>query len=103
MVDRFVRGLDPYEAAIAFQALDPAVQAEANAFAAEDWEAVAEAHHRLAELNGYDAESRAATLMHGLGFARMLTPLLPPEVRERILGEVGSLKKGVVLSRETAP
>ena len=35
--------------------------------------------------------------------ASPLTPLLPPEVRERILGEVGSLKKGVVLSRETAP
>jgi ATP-binding cassette subfamily F protein 3 len=35
-----------------------AVQAEANAFAAEDWEAVAEAHHRLEELNGYDASAR---------------------------------------------
>jgi hypothetical protein len=27
--------------------------------------------------------------------ASPLTPLLPPEVRERILGEVGSLKKGL--------
>jgi ATP-binding cassette, subfamily F, member 3 len=45
-----------------------AVQAEANAFAAEDWEAVAEAHHRLEELNGYDASARAGRLMHGLGF-----------------------------------
>ena len=45
-----------------------AVQAEANAFAAEDWEAVAEAHHRLEELNGYDAAARAGKLLHGLGF-----------------------------------
>ena len=45
-----------------------AVQAEANAFAAEDWEAVAEAHHRLEELNGYDAAARAGRLLHGLGF-----------------------------------
>ena len=45
-----------------------AVQAEANAFAAEDWEAVAEAHHRLEELNGYDASARAGKLLHGLGF-----------------------------------
>ena len=48
--------------------LHGAVMAERDATAREDWEAVAEAHHRLAELNGYDAESRAATLMHGLGF-----------------------------------
>ena len=45
-----------------------AVQAEANAFANEDWEAVAEAHHRLAELNGYDDDARAGRLLHGLGF-----------------------------------
>ena len=45
-----------------------AVQAEANAFASEDWEAVAEAHHRLEELNGYDASARAGRLLHGLGF-----------------------------------
>ena len=45
-----------------------AVQAEANAFANEDWEAVAEAHHRLEELNGYDASARAGRLLHGLGF-----------------------------------
>ena len=44
------------------------MQAEANAFAAEDWEAVAEAHHRLEELNGYDASARAGRLLHGLGF-----------------------------------
>ena len=49
-------------------AVHAAVQAEANAFAAEDWEAVAEAHHRLEELNGYDASARAGKLLHGLGF-----------------------------------
>lgn len=46
-----------------------ALQAEANAFAAEDWEAVAEAHHRLEEVNGYDATARAGKLLHGLGFS----------------------------------
>jgi len=51
-----------------------AVQAEANAFAAEDWEAVAEAHHRLEELNGYDASARAGRLLHGLGFAAETHP-----------------------------
>ena len=45
-----------------------ALQAEANAFAAEDWEAVAQAHHRLEEVNGYDATARAGKLLHGLGF-----------------------------------
>ncbi len=45
-----------------------AIQAEANAFAAEDWEAVAEAHHRLEEVGGYDATARAGKLLHGLGF-----------------------------------
>ena len=49
-------------------AVHAAVQAEANAFASEDWEAVAEAHHRLEELNGYDASARAGKLLHGLGF-----------------------------------
>jgi ATP-binding cassette subfamily F protein 3 len=49
-------------------AVHAAVQAEANAFANEDWEAVAEAHHRLEELNGYDASARAGRLLHGLGF-----------------------------------
>src|SRR3546814_6739011 len=39
-------------------ALHAALQAEANAFANEDWEAVAEAHHRLAEVNGYDGAAR---------------------------------------------
>ena len=48
--------------------LHAAVRAEAQAMAREDWEAVAEAHHLLAELDGYDAHARAAKLMHGLGF-----------------------------------
>jgi len=46
-----------------------ALQAEANAFANEDWEAVAEAHHRLEEVGGYDASARAGKLLHGLGFS----------------------------------
>ena len=50
-------------------AVHAANQAEANAFASEDWEAVAEAHQRLEELNGYDASARAGKLLHGLGFA----------------------------------
>ncbi len=41
---------------------------EAEASAREDWEAVADAHQKLAELNGYDAEARAGKLLHGLGF-----------------------------------
>ena len=44
------------------------LKAEAEATAREDWEAVADAHHKLAELNGYDAEARAGRLLHGLGF-----------------------------------
>ena len=48
--------------------LHSAVRAERDAMAIEDWEAVAEAHHHLAELNGYDAEARAGKLLHGLGF-----------------------------------
>jgi len=42
--------------------------AEAAAMAAEDWDAVANAHQRLAEINGYDATARAGRLLHGLGF-----------------------------------
>ena len=42
--------------------------AEAKASAAEDWDAVATAHQKLAEINGYDAEARAGRLLHGLGF-----------------------------------
>ena len=50
------------------QAVHEAIQMEANAFANEDWEAVAAAHHKLEELNGYDATARAGRLLHGLGF-----------------------------------
>ena len=46
-----------------------ALKAEADASAAEDWDAVAAAHLRIAELNGYDAEARAGKLLHGLGFS----------------------------------
>ncbi|TBR09458.1 MAG: ATP-binding cassette domain-containing protein, partial [Lysobacter sp.] len=49
--------------------LHAAVMAERDAVAREDWEAVAEAHHRLEDVGGYDAEARAAKLLHGLGFS----------------------------------
>ena len=51
------------------------LQAEAAATEAEDWDAVAEAHQRLAEINGYDATARAGRLLHGLGF--------PPETHNK--------------------
>src|SRR6478672_8065882 len=57
------------------QAVHQAIQDEANAFANEDWEAVALAHQRLEELNGYDATARAGRLLHGLGF--------PPETHAK--------------------
>ena len=44
------------------------LQAEKAAMEAEDWDAVALAHQRLAEINGYDATARAGKLLHGLGF-----------------------------------
>ena len=44
------------------------IRAEAAAMDAEDYEAVAECHHRLDQLNGYDASARAGRLLHGLGF-----------------------------------
>jgi ATP-binding cassette subfamily F protein 3 len=56
-----------------------ALRAEAQALAQEDWEAVAEAHHRIEELNGYDAGARAGRLLHGLGF--------PPETHSRAVSE----------------
>ncbi len=56
----FVLGGDDVVAAV--------IRAEAEASAREDWEAVAEAHQKLAELGGYDAEARAGRLLHGLGF-----------------------------------
>jgi ATPase subunit of ABC transporter with duplicated ATPase domains len=48
-------------------------------FANEDWEAVAEAHHRLEEVNGYDATARAGRLLHGLGF--------PPETHAKAVSD----------------
>ena len=45
------------------------LRTEAAAMAREDYEAVAQAHQRLAELNGYDAPARAGRLLHGLGFS----------------------------------
>ncbi|MBS0199941.1 MAG: ABC-F family ATP-binding cassette domain-containing protein [Proteobacteria bacterium] len=48
--------------------LHDAVRMEREAMMSEDWEKVAEAHHLLAELNGYDADARAGRLLHGLGF-----------------------------------
>ncbi|KAF1701135.1 ABC-F family ATP-binding cassette domain-containing protein [Pseudoxanthomonas suwonensis] len=56
----FVLGGDAVIAAV--------LREEAEANAREDWEAVAAAHQKLAELNGYDAEARAGKLLHGLGF-----------------------------------
>ena len=56
----FVLGGDPLVAS--------AIKAEADALAAEDWEAVAAAHIRLEEVGGYDASARAGKLLHGLGF-----------------------------------
>src|SRR5258706_8671411 len=38
------------------------IKAEAEAMDREDYEAVAELHHRLEELNGYDASARAGRL-----------------------------------------
>ncbi|PJK00528.1 ABC transporter ATP-binding protein [Lysobacteraceae bacterium NML91-0213] len=56
----FVLGGDAAVAAV--------LKAEADALAAEDWEAVAEVHLRMAEVGAYDASARAGKLLHGLGF-----------------------------------
>ena len=48
--------------------VDAILRAEAAATAAEDWDGVALAHQKMAEINGYDAEARAGRLLHGLGF-----------------------------------
>ncbi|HEY3520217.1 MAG TPA: ABC-F family ATP-binding cassette domain-containing protein, partial [Rhodanobacteraceae bacterium] len=56
-----------------------AMRAESEALAREDYEAVAQAHHRLEELNGYDAPARAGRLLHGLGF--------PAETHSRAVSE----------------
>ncbi|MBW8807599.1 MAG: ABC-F family ATP-binding cassette domain-containing protein [Lysobacter sp.] len=56
-----------------------AIQGEREAVEREDWEAVAEAHHQLEELGGYDATARAGKLLHGLGFS--------PDTHERAVKE----------------
>jgi ATP-binding cassette subfamily F protein 3 len=56
----FVLGGDTEVAAV--------LKAEADAMAAEDWEAVAAVHMRMEEVGGYDAQARAGKLLHGLGF-----------------------------------
>ncbi|RXR04297.1 ABC-F family ATP-binding cassette domain-containing protein [Pseudoxanthomonas composti] len=56
----FVLGGDTEVAAV--------LKAEADAIAAEDWEAVAAVHIRMEEVGGYDAQARAGKLLHGLGF-----------------------------------
>jgi len=53
--------------------------AEAAAMAIEDWDGVASAHQKLAEINGYDASARAGKLLHGLGF--------PSSTHERTVAE----------------
>ena len=52
-----------------------ALKAESDALDANDMDGVAAAHHRIEELNGYDARARAGRLLHGLGF--------PAETHER--------------------
>ncbi|MEO8778938.1 MAG: ribosomal protection-like ABC-F family protein [Rhodanobacter sp.] len=61
------------------QELAEAVNNEADAGERGDMEALAKAHQRLEELNGYDGRARAGRLMHGLGFA--------PETHERAVRE----------------
>ena len=56
----FVLGGDAAVAAV--------LKAEADALAAEDWDAVADVHLRMAEVGAYDAGARAGKLLHGLGF-----------------------------------
>ncbi|WP_049622608.1 ribosomal protection-like ABC-F family protein [Frateuria defendens] len=51
------------------EVLAAAIRDEAAAAARGDSEAMAAAHHRIEELNGYDARARAGRLLHGLGFA----------------------------------
>ena len=59
--------------------LAAAMEAEATAGERGDMEAMAKAHHRIEELNGYDGRARAGRLLHGLGF--------PPETHERAVQE----------------
>ncbi|HEY1589733.1 MAG TPA: ATP-binding cassette domain-containing protein [Rhodanobacter sp.] len=59
--------------------LAEAMRDEADAGERGDMEAMAKAHHRIEELNGYDGRARAGRLLHGLGF--------PPETHERAVQE----------------
>jgi len=59
--------------------LAAAIRDEAAAGERGDMEAMAKAHHRIEELNGYDGRARAGRLLHGLGFA--------PETHERAVQE----------------
>ncbi|GAB2547073.1 ABC-F family ATP-binding cassette domain-containing protein [Rhodanobacter koreensis] len=59
--------------------LADAMREEAEAGDRGDMEAMAKAHHRIEELNGYDGRARAGRLLHGLGF--------PPETHERAVKE----------------
>ncbi|KRE88978.1 ABC transporter ATP-binding protein [Frateuria sp. Soil773] len=59
--------------------LAAAMRDEAEAGERGDMEAMARAHHRIEELNGYDGRARAGRLLHGLGF--------PPETHERAVKE----------------
>ena len=59
--------------------LAEAIHNEADAGERGDMEALAKAHQRIEELNGYDGRARAGRLMHGLGFA--------PETHERAVKE----------------
>ena len=59
--------------------LAAAIRDEADAGERGDMEAMAKAHHRIEELNGYDGRARAGRLLHGLGF--------PPETHERAVKE----------------
>jgi len=58
----FVLGGDTEVAAV--------LQAEADATAREDWEAVANAHTRMAEIGAYDAEARAGKPIRTTGRCR---------------------------------
>ncbi|HEY8587080.1 MAG TPA: ATP-binding cassette domain-containing protein [Rhodanobacter sp.] len=61
------------------EVLAEAVHAEADAGERGDMEALAKAHLRIEELNGYDGRARAGRLLHGLGF--------PPDTHERPVRE----------------
>ena len=59
--------------------LATALAAEADAGERGDMEAMARAHQRIEEINGYDGRARAGRLLHGLGFT--------PDTHERAVKE----------------